>query len=70
MVPESQHPITQRLKKRGTPGVVIDPRRMLTAVQLHDQLPLTTAEVNDVRADRHLARELHAEKTAIAQARP
>jgi hypothetical protein len=43
---------------------------MLTAVQLDDQLPFAPAEVDDVGADRHLAREFGAEETAIAQAGP
>jgi hypothetical protein len=43
---------------------------MLPAVELHDQLRLTAAEVDDVWADRHLARELHAKEPAISQASP
>jgi hypothetical protein len=44
--------------------------RMLPAVELHDELPLSAAEVDDVRPDRHLARELDSQETTIAQPRP
>jgi hypothetical protein len=43
---------------------------MLTAVKLNDQLRLTAAEVDDVRSDRYLTRELGAEETAIAETSP
>jgi hypothetical protein len=43
---------------------------MLPAVELDDQLALPAAEVDYVRADRRLARELHAEKTPIAETGP
>jgi len=43
---------------------------MLTTVKLHDQLRLTAAEVDYVRSDRHLARELNSAEAAISQASP
>ena len=70
IVPEPQDAIAQRLEERGAPRVVVGAHCMLTAVQLHDQLPLTATGVDDVGADRHLAREFDAEETAIAEMSP
>jgi hypothetical protein len=43
---------------------------MLTPVQLDNQPPLAAAEVDNVGTDRDLARELGAEETPVAEARP
>jgi hypothetical protein len=57
--------------EEGGPGRVMGGSDcMLTAVKLDDQLPIPTAEVHEVRSDRHLARELHAEEAAVTQPRP
>jgi hypothetical protein len=43
---------------------------MLTTVELDNQLRLAAAEVDDVRTDRHLTRELGTEEPAIAETSP
>ena len=70
MVPKAQDAITQRLEERGTIRIVVSPRRVLAPVELHDQIPLAAAEVDDVGADRYLTRELGAEETTISQTGP
>ena len=70
IVPEAKHAVAETFEECGTPRVVVGTRRMLTAVKLHDQPLLPAAEVDDVGADRHLARESHAEETTVAQSRP
>jgi hypothetical protein len=70
IVPETKHAIPEAFEERGATSVGGRPCRVLTAVQLHDQPPLAAAEVDDVGADRDLARELRAGETPVAEARP
>jgi len=66
IVPETKHAVAEALQARGTLRIVVSARRMLPTVELDDQLPLPAAEVDDVGADRDLARELHAEQAPIS----
>src|ERR1051326_4737200 len=43
---------------------------MPSPIELDDQLELSAAEVHDVWADGHLARELRADEPPVAKARP
>ena len=70
VIPESRQTVAKTFQERGAPRIVVRTYRMLPAVELHDQPPLTAAEVDNVGADRDLARELHAEQASIPQAGP
>jgi hypothetical protein len=70
VVPESQHTITERLEEGSPLSVGPGLHRMLPTVELHDHLQLTAAEVDDVCADRDLARELRAQQAPVTEPRP
>jgi hypothetical protein len=59
VVPESNDSESEALKKLRSPFIVVASVRMLTAIQLDDQTPLDTAEVDDEGKDRMLTTELH-----------
>jgi hypothetical protein len=70
VAPEPKHAVAETFEDRSATSVVGGAYRVLTAVELHDQLHLPTAEVNDVRTNRHLTCELRSKETPIAQSRP
>jgi len=59
VVPESNDSESEALKKLRSPFIVVASVRMLTAIQLDDQTPLDSAEVDDEGTDRMLTTELH-----------
>ena len=58
------------MKKRGAVGVLHLAHRMMLAVELHDDLPLNTAKVDDEGANGMLSAEFEMTKLPRAQVRP
>ncbi len=50
VVPEAEHSVTLGMERRRAFGIELTARRVLPTIDLHDQLDLRTAEIDDVRA--------------------
>ncbi len=55
-VPETQHPVVERLQFRGSLSFARGPSAVLAVVDFHDQAVFPAAEVRDVAGNRLLAR--------------
>jgi hypothetical protein len=60
MIPESQHPKTLLVKPVGSPCVLVDLFRVLSAIQLDDQPSLEAHEVSNIGSDGRLSAKLAA----------
>jgi hypothetical protein len=69
VVPDADHAITEGAK-RAVAMPVFGAFRVLAAVELDNQSPLTTNEVDVVAIDRLLASEFEAAESAAANAYP
>src|SRR5207245_1891246 len=57
-------------QNRGSVGVLLDLFRMLTTVDLNNELCIRTAEINDELVDGRLPSELKSKKSSITQTKP
>ncbi|MES2405488.1 MAG: hypothetical protein V4567_14305, partial [Pseudomonadota bacterium] len=69
VVPESKHPKSRRLERRGAAFVISALIEMLAAIEFDDQAVLQTNEIENVARHPVLAAKLHAE-LCIAQVMP
>lgn len=68
VVPEPQHAVTLLLKVSGSFCIGSLLRYMLATIQFNHQVPLRTAEIDDVTGYRVLSTEFHAMQLPAPQA--
>jgi hypothetical protein len=70
VIPESQDEIPHRLQDSCSIGIPLSVRIVLSAIDLHDELRIRAAEVDNEPIDRYLSLEFPAREPAVAQAKP
>jgi hypothetical protein len=70
VIPVSQNKITHRFQDIRSVRVHLSALLMLSAIELHDELHLRAAKVDNKSFDRYLPLELPAGKSPIAQTKP
>ena len=63
---EPQNAISRALHPRLTPCIECNPRVVVAAIDLHDQLRLRRIEIHDVSEQRHLPLETNAQLTPLS----
>jgi hypothetical protein len=70
VVPKSNHSIAERFEMSRPRIVAFDLIRMLTAIDLYDQLLAPAGKIGDIRTNRFLSNKFCAVRPTIAQSMP